>query len=308
MGDPTTAVGDSEGRGDRSGDGGDDADERWYLNDQREFLLRSLADAESEHEAGDLTDEDFALLTGRDQRKLIEVEEGLSRFAPTEESFASAESAGGVGSSVAVKEVAAAVAPKMARWRLIGILASCVLIIAGVVILVDHAISPRLAGQAVSGSIIQTKEDLIEQQLQQAAIDNNNGHLSAALTLYTKVLREDPTDPTALAQSGWLEWNAGVTSGTTRLQTVGEDSERAAIKVAPSLYASHLYLGLILYNQKISNPAAAVVQFDEFLADSPPAAEVQSAASRIAGAYKAAGVAVPAVVTADLSSGTAAAG
>jgi aminoglycoside/choline kinase family phosphotransferase len=69
-----------------------------------------------------------------------------------------------------------------------------------------------------------------------------------------------------------------------------------------------LYLGLILYNQKISNPAAAVVQFDEFLADSPPAAEVQSAASRIAGAYKAAGVAVPAVVTADLSSGTAAAG
>ena len=34
-------------------------DDRWYLADEREFLRRSLDDAEREHEAGDLSDDDW---------------------------------------------------------------------------------------------------------------------------------------------------------------------------------------------------------------------------------------------------------
>jgi hypothetical protein len=40
----------------------DRSDERWFLSDQREFLLRSLEDAAREHQAGDLSDEDHAVL------------------------------------------------------------------------------------------------------------------------------------------------------------------------------------------------------------------------------------------------------
>ena len=45
-------------------------DERWYLDDQREFLLRSIDDAVREHEAGDLATPDFEVLVARDRRRL----------------------------------------------------------------------------------------------------------------------------------------------------------------------------------------------------------------------------------------------
>ena len=50
------------------------SDERWFLTDQREFLRRSLDDAAREHEAGDLSDEDHAVLMARDSARLAEVE------------------------------------------------------------------------------------------------------------------------------------------------------------------------------------------------------------------------------------------
>ena len=49
-------------------------EERWYLTDERDFLQRSLADADREREAGDLSVEDHALLVGRDRARLAEVE------------------------------------------------------------------------------------------------------------------------------------------------------------------------------------------------------------------------------------------
>src|ERR1700722_7173614 len=52
-------------------------DERWYLTDERDFLRRSLADADREREAGDLSDEDHAVLVARDRSRLAEVEDEL---------------------------------------------------------------------------------------------------------------------------------------------------------------------------------------------------------------------------------------
>ena len=53
-------------------------DERWYLTDEREFLQRSLADADRERDAGDLSVEDHALLVARDRARLDEVEAELA--------------------------------------------------------------------------------------------------------------------------------------------------------------------------------------------------------------------------------------
>jgi tetratricopeptide (TPR) repeat protein len=188
-------------------------------------------------------------------------------------------------------------APRVSRWRLVGILASCALIVIGVLILVDHSISSRLPGQAVSGGITQTRAQLIEQQLAQAATLYSGGQTAEALTLYEKVLSEDPTDPTALAQSGWLEWNAGASDKQRSLETLGRRVEEQTIRVAPNFYGGHLYLGLILLYED-NNPKAAVVQFNKFLADAPPLAQVSAAAPKIKDAYTAAGLPIPAALTA----------
>ena len=188
-------------------------------------------------------------------------------------------------------------APRTSRWRLIGILSSCALIVIGVLILVDHSISSRLPGQAVSGGITQTRAQLIEQQLAQAATLYSGGQTAQALTLYEKVLSEDPTDPTALAQSGWLEWNAGASDKQRSLETLGRRVEEETIRVAPNFYGGHLYLGLILLYQD-NNPKGAVVQFNKFLADAPPLAQVSAAAPKIKDAYTAAGLPIPAALTA----------
>jgi tetratricopeptide (TPR) repeat protein len=183
----------------------------------------------------------------------------------------------------------------MSRRRLVGVLASCALIVIGVLILVDHALSPRLPGQAVSGGITQTRAQLIEQQLAQASTLYNGGQTTEALSLYEKVLSEDPTDPTALAQSGWLEWNAGASDKQPSLEALGRTVEQRAIRVAPTFYGGHLYLGLIRLYQD-NNPKAAVVQFNQFLNEVPPAALVHAVAPKIRDAYTAAGVAVPAAL------------
>ena len=56
--------------------------ERWYLNDEREFLLRSIDDAERERGAGDLSDADYEVLVARDRTRLAEVEAELAALGP----------------------------------------------------------------------------------------------------------------------------------------------------------------------------------------------------------------------------------
>ncbi|HEY2215663.1 MAG TPA: hypothetical protein VGH31_11440 [Acidimicrobiales bacterium] len=263
--------------------GSDTGDERWFLVDEQEFLQRSIEDADRELSAGDLTEADHAVLTQRDRQRLAEVTAALAELGPTPE----------VPPSVFDVDDEPEEGFRRRDWRRVGIVASCFLIIAGIVILVDHALSPRLPGQSSSGSVSLPKAQLIEQQLEQAGSLANGGQPVQALKLYQRVLSEDPNDPNALSAAGWLEWNYGTAGHNPTLQKDGRQSEEKAIKVAPTLYAGHFFLGLILYNQD-DNAKAAVVQFNNFLADHPPAAEVTSVAKLAAGAYKQAGVAVPA--------------
>ena len=149
------------------------------------------------------------------------------------------------------------------------------LIVAGAVILVDHALSPALPGQAPSGSITESKEQLIEEQLAEAVLLNNEGKAVPALQLYNKVLAEDPDDPVALAASGWLEWNYGSAGKSPAIIAAGRKAEEKAMRLAPTYWAGQLFLGLILFNQD-HNATGAVGEFTNFLADSPPKEDVAS--------------------------------
>jgi tetratricopeptide (TPR) repeat protein len=257
-----------EPKAERPGTGG----ERWYLDDEREFLLRSIDDAARERDAGDLSDSDYDVLVVRDRSRLAEVEAELAALGPEAPADAVPDSPD--------------VPPRRryGTWRRVGIVVACGFIVAGAVILVDHALSPALPGQAPSGTVTLTKAQQIEDQLAAAALLAQDGEAQQALVLYNKVLIEDPDDPDALAAGGWLEWNAGVTGKSAAVEQAGRQSEEKAVRVAPGFYGGHLYLGLILLDQD-DNASGAITQFTAFLKDGPSKTEVKNFASQIAPAW-----------------------
>jgi hypothetical protein len=285
-------------------------DERWYLTDEQDFLRRSLDDARREREAGDLSDEDYAVLVTRDSARLAEVEAELAALGtepagPSEPegkrdaSSVTEPSEGDAGADPAAR-------PPMALWRKVGIGVSCLFIAAGVVILVVHFVQARQPGQASSGGITVSQAQLIEQQLAQAASLASAGGAKndqAALVLYNDVLSTDPSNPSALAGAGWLMWNLGTASHVAAYTVDGRSEVKRAVRVAPTYYQGHLYLGLILANQDHNN-AAAVVQFDEFLADNPPSDELPVIAPDVAPSYLAVGKPVPAQLAISSSTTT----
>ena len=260
-------------------------EERWYLTDEREFLQRSLADADREREAGDLTAQDHALLVGRDRTRLAEVEAELAALTAVTPTSKAAR-------SERPRSTQTERTP-MPVWRRLGIIGSCLLIALGLVILVVHFVQARQPGQASSGSVTVSQAQLIEEQLQQADALNQQGSTKSALVLYDKVLSEDPSNPHALAYAGFLQWNVGSTARVPSLTRVGRAEIETAIRNNPSYGQAHLFYGLVLENQD-HNHAAAVAQFNDFLNDAPPASELTQVAPLVAGAYKGAGVPLPA--------------
>ena len=273
--------------------GPSDRDERWYLTDERDFLRRSLEDAAREHEAGDLSDEDHALLVARDSSRLAEVEEELAALAP-------APAAASLRQEPAAEPPASPLRARLPLWRRVGIVVACLCIVGGGVILVVHFVQARQPGQASSGSVSLSQAQLIEQQLQQALTLNNNGKTVGALELYDKVLSEDPSNPAALAYAGYLQWNDGSAAHVASLVKIGRSEIETAVTDSPSYFQGHLFYGLVLENQD-HNHAAAVAQFNDFLADDPPTAELPRVASLVAGAYQAAGTPLPAAFTSSTS-------
>jgi tetratricopeptide (TPR) repeat protein len=280
-------------------------DERWYLTDEREFLQRSLADADREREAGDLSSEDHALLVARDQSRLAEVEGELAALdavtsdaatsdAATSDAATSdpAKSDPAVAGRAGGAEPAQSERAPMPLWRRLGIAGACLLIAAGAVILVTHFVQTRQPGQASSGSVTVSQAQLIVQQLAQANALDQQGSNKAALELYNKVLSEDPSNPAALAYAGFLQWNVGRTAQVPSLVRIGRAEIETSVKDSPTYFQGHLFDGLVLANQD-GNDVAAVAQFNDFLADGPPAAELPQAAPLVSGAYKAAGVPLP---------------
>ena len=266
-------------------------------------MHRSLDDARREHEAGDLADEDYDLLVARDSSRLAQVVAELAVLGPERSEAELPASASSVEDGA---ETPATARPPMALWRRIGIVASCLLIVAGIVILVAHFVQARQPGQASSGSISVSQAQQIEQQLQQAdGLANAGGakNEQAALVLFNDVLAEDPSNPAALASAGWLMWNLGTTSHVAGYTEDGRAEVTRSISVSPTYYQGHLYLGLILAIQDHNN-AGAVVQFDEFLADDPPTAELPVVAPEVDPSYVALGKPVPAALAVPSSTTT----
>ena len=233
------------------------ADERRRLLDERRLLEASLDDVTSEHAAGELEDGAFDQLIERDRRRLADVEAALALLDDREDLEPKVEVPGADdehGSRV----------PRRRRWVLLAVGAVAIFLAVGAIVV--H--------RDTRSSTTSTAE--VRVLLAQADTDAQKGKVSEALALYSQVLAADPTQPEALAQSGFLTFEAGLSAASPQLTARGEAQVREAVALAPKDYAPRLYLGVIelLGN---ANPTAALKQFAAFRALDPPAKWVTKA-------------------------------
>ena len=148
------------------------------------------------------------------------------------------------------------------------------IVVVGVVagLLVARASGQRLPNEALSGSITQSTD----QQLANARQLIQDGKAVEAVKVYDRILKSHPTQPEALAYRGWLVRLAG-------LPDDGLKYIDRAIAADPSYPDAHFFKGLILWKDK-HQPAAAVPEFQQFLAANPPADAAQAVREAMSGA------------------------
>ena len=231
-------------------------DERRRLLDQRRLLEASLADATDEHAAGELDDEGLARIIERDRGRLAEATAALELLdeqdrmpePPTVEAPVEEDAEG---------------RPRR-RWSLLVVGALAIFLAVGAIVLNPRAHQSGPTTAQVATLLVQA--DTLAQK----------GKISEALALYTKVLAADPTQPEALAQSGFLTFEAGIATSSAQLTSRGEAQVRQAASLAPKDYAPRLYLGVIdLIAKRDAN--AALKEFAAFNALDPPAKWVKRA-------------------------------
>lgn len=203
------------------------------LEDERDFLLASLADLEREHDAGDLDDLDYVALkddyTARAARVLRALEAGGATAAPV---------------------------PTGDRRRRVGtvVLVALFAVVAGV--LVSQAVGRREPGAVATGDVRRTTTEKLNRAGSLLATD-----IDAAIDLYDEVLDDDPDNVEALAYKGWALTLSGKGSGLTDL-----------IKAAtadPTYPDAHAFLAIVFYRNGFLDEASR--ELDLLDALDPPA-------------------------------------
>ena len=181
-------------------------------DDATAFLHRSLADLEREHDAGDLSDADYADLKARYEAKLSAA---VSPDPPVRGSRGHRTvlvtflvvALVGIGGGLAV-----------ARWS-----------------------GSRDPGTTVTGSVPSTSA----QELAKAATLAGEGKVLDALKVYDAVLEENPEDVRALTYKGWLLRNVGVESNEPELAEQGVRYLRQATDIDPTFAEAWLFRGIV---------------------------------------------------------------
>ena len=220
------------------------------LEQEREFLLRSIDDLEREWAAGNLADDDYRALkddyTARAARVLRALDDGDPgrAVAPT---AAPARARGGRGRAVLVVAAVAAFA-----------------VAAGLA--VASAAGSRLPGDTLTGEIRETSAS----RLQQAAALARDGELTEALRRYDEVLADDPDNVEALSERGLLLISVGSATERPALAADGRASIERALELRPGSPRILFYRGLAL--RLDGDDQAATEAFRQALAADPPPA------------------------------------
>ena len=191
-----------------------DPDALAALEEERDFLLRSLDDLEREHDAGDVDDTDYAELkddyTARAARVLRAIDDR--------------------------RVLAASTASSRSWGRTAGVLVLVGVLALGVGWFVFRDAGTRAPGQGLSGDARQDSANLVLQAQQatgQARAALQEGDTSGALDsfqqaikAYSKALELSPSNVEALTYRAWVLHN--VAGGSTSAQAVQLDQEAMA--------------------------------------------------------------------------------
>jgi hypothetical protein len=218
------------------------------LEEERQFLLRSLADLERERAAGDLDDDDYAELrdgyTARAATVLRELDADRSdRVEP-------------------VDPPATPVPRRWARWVAVGAGLVAVAVAAGIGVAASSG--QRLPGQSVSGDVAESVNTLLAEA---SALQNTDPR--AAIDRYDAVLKVDPDNAEALTYRGWLVARVGSAGGAADLVDRGEELLDRAIAVAPGYADPYCFKAIIEFRYR-GDAAAAKAPVDRCLDANPP--------------------------------------
>ena len=239
--------------------------DRHRLLDEIALVTASLEDARAEHGRGELDDEGLAAISSRDRARLAALR---TEHAAAGDDVQARSATAGPPPSAARPGAAdpAAVSTPAARsgvWLWLGLTSlAAVLVVVATALLVSST-TPSSSAQ-------------IGARLSQADALAARGKLAEALPVYGAVLRLDPRQPEALAQSGWLTFEAGEAAHSSQLVAKGEAQVSEAVALAPRAFAGHLYLGVIDLTAH-NDSARALDQLTLFLKLKPPARWVRRA-------------------------------
>jgi len=230
------------------------------LRAERAFLLRSLADLDAEHAAGDLTEDRYRELHDRYTVQAATVLRALERLE---------------------QEAARSAPPRRRRRRarvLAGVAVAAVLAVGGVLLV--RAAGDRQPGQTITGNAQSAADDLdalaraarqrpddADAQLAYATALMEDRQLVDALRAFDTAARLDPTNPVPKAYGGWIVFLAGLPDeALTRLD--------AAVAADPAFPDARFFRGMVLLRGR-QDETAALAEFREYLRLAPNGPERQ---------------------------------
>ena len=217
------------------------------LRDEIALREASLADAQRERSAGELSDERFALIHERESGALVRARTDLASAQQAPLALASSR-------------------PRVRRARWLIVAALCFAVVLTAVLVA--ALSPRQVGNSGTGSLSLSKSQQVQRLLTQAEADVANGDVTAALSAYQQVLVLAPTNVAALTEKGWLAFSAGSAAKNAVLVEVGVKDLEKAIALAPRVAAPRLYFAIVA-DATPGNQQVARIEFEEFLRLAP---------------------------------------
>ncbi|MBW3611331.1 MAG: tetratricopeptide repeat protein [Actinobacteria bacterium] len=221
-----------------------DPDARAELEEEREFLLRSLEDLDAERAAGDLHDADYQALKDDYTARAAEVLRAIEEHR--------------------VPVTVTSTPGRRGRRLVAGFVVVAMAATAG--LSVASFSGTRQPGETVSGDIRETTSG----QLAQAAALVNEGDVTEALRIYDEVLADDPENLEALSERGLLLVSLGFSTRRPALSEQGRVSIERALALDADNARALFYLGLSLRLE--GDDARAADAFTAALASDPPPA------------------------------------
>jgi tetratricopeptide (TPR) repeat protein len=217
---------------------GVDPDEIARLEDERDHLLRSLDDLDAEHEAGDLTDEEYEGLRDEYTNRAAEVLKAIDGH----------------------RDAMVAAKPPRSTSRILASVLGVVAVATVAGVLLAHSLGARGNGTEITGSG-GTMRDRI------AACQRLFGTPSKAVGCYDKILADDPKNVEALTYRGWALAQGG-------RSTDAGDAFDKVVALDPTYPDVYVFRAVLKKNA--GDFAAAQHELDTLYSLNPPASLIDT--------------------------------